>query len=126
MDYQRILRLILFLLASGGLVWFLSRQNLGQRPSLVEGETSDNLVQVLGDNIEEALPEEIKQRISLLEEKVFKKSIEVVEETEIVKEVKKTIQQATEDVGDFPEKKTKEIKKEVIEQVCQELLKEFE
>lgn len=48
----------------------------------------------------------------------------MVEEAEIVKEIKSTINRATEEIEGFPEKQKKEIKKEVIRQVCDELMKE--
>lgn len=111
-------RLFLFALLAGGLIWWLSG-NISPGNS---GRVKSGFI----EEIDRVLPEPIKEKVEQLEERVFKKSSQVVEESSIVQEIKSTVNQATEEIEGFPEKQKKEIKREVIRQVCDDLLKEFE
>ena len=91
-----------------------------------KGEISSGVISVVGEKVNQLLPDPVKEQISKIENQLIKKSGQVVEETEVVRQVKTTIQQALEEVDNFPEKQKKEIKREVIRQVCDELLKEVE
>lgn len=134
-------RIALFSVVSVGVVWFLSSRvevlNGKQKgevkaESVVNEEENDSFfkktIRVLGDKVDSVIPEEIKQQVHETEEKIFKKTSQAVEENEITKQIKtiilNTVQQVTGEVQDFSTKQKTEIKKEVIRQVCDELIKE--
>lgn len=91
-----------------------------------KGEISSGVIDVVGEKVNQLLPDPVKEQISKIENQLMKKSTQMIEETEVVNQVKTTIQQALEEVDDFPEKQKKEIKREVIRQVCNDLLEEVE
>lgn len=119
---NRILRIVLFLTISSGLIWVLSSSKTLENQK--ETDFKKTTFQVLGDKVENIIPDSIKKEFEEIREKTFIKSNKVIEENEIITEVKKTIQQATDEINNFPDKQKNEIKKEVITQVCAELLKD--
>lgn len=105
--------------SAGGMVKSASIENSQEREEL-------GVIKVIGEKISEALPEPVKKQVEEISEKVFKRSTQVIEETAVVQEIKSTIEKATEEVEGFPEKQKKDLKKEVVKQVCQELMEEME
>ena len=126
----------IFCLITGGIIWWLFSRAAPDREitvspqvkgeSVEKGEISSGVMDVLGEKVNQLLPDSIKEQINRIENQLIKKSTQVVEETEVVHQVKTTIQQALEEVDNFPEKQKKEIKREIIRQVCDELLEGVE
>ena len=134
---QRWWRIAIFCLVSGGAIWWLSSQVAPPEeagnfsPRVKSGfterkETSGRLVNVLGTQINRLLPDSVKEEINKVEERLVKKSAQVVEETEVVYQIKTTVEEILEGVNTFPEKQKREVKRKVIRQVCDELLEELE
>ena len=127
-----VFRIIIFLAVAGGLIWYLSTNTNSKKVSeKVLGEKEDGIVSseafslfdVLGEKIEAAIPNSVK---TIIEEKIVKQTQVTVEESAIVNEIKKTIEQATEEISGFPEKQKKDVKRQIIQQVCEDLLKSVE
>lgn len=133
---QRWWRIAIFCLVSGGTIWWLFSQtspaeenSISSRikSELVErGTISSGVIGVVGKKVDQLLPDPIKKQISKIEDQLVKKSTQVVEETEVVRQIKTTVGEILEEVDAFPEKQEKEIRRKVIRQVCDELLKELE
>jgi len=113
---QQWWRLVLFALIAGGAIWFLSSR-VESSQGRVKGES------VL-DQVEEIIPEGVRKEAEKIQERIFKKSSQVIEEAEVVREVRKTVDQAADEIEGFPDKQKKDVKKEVINQVCNEILEE--
>lgn len=133
--FKRWLRLTIFLLVAGGMVWYLS--GLVSPPggkSEVKGEKEEVIppavkekFNVLGERVVEVVPEEWRQAAQkTVEERIFHQTEKLIEENEVMREVREVIDQTTAEITGFPEKQKKEIKREVIKQVCQELLEKVE
>jgi len=132
------LRVAVFVLAVGGLAWFLSSRSNFSSPGEVIGEATENgdsfvpetvldNVRTLGTKIVEVVPEETRKSIKkTVEEKIIYRGQEIIENSELVEEVKETINEATEEITGFPDKQKKDIKRQVIQQVCDELLEDLE
>jgi len=131
------IRLGIFALAAGGVVYFLSTTAETKKQGAVGGEQSSlesvlppqvsDAFKVLGEKVNETVPESVKNSVTnLVEEKILRQTKQTVEDNTIVDEIKKTIEQATNEISGFPEKQKKEIKKQVIQQVCSDLLKSVE
>lgn len=110
------MRVSVFLAVSVALIWFLANRENPQA----------GVANVLGENFESILPPQLTEQIDSIKAKVFKDGSEIIEESEAVKEIKRTIEEATDQIEGFPEKQKQDIKKEVIRQVCDEILKEVE
>lgn len=136
MDSQRWWRIAIFCLITGGTIWWLFSRAVPEEEGatssrvksdfIEKGEISSGVIDVVGEKVNQLLPDPVKEQISKIENQLMKKSTQMIEETEVVNQVKTTIQQALEEVDDFPEKQKKEIKREVIRQVCNDLLEEVE
>lgn len=123
-------RVAIFLAVICGLIWFLSGKDSQEvSTDRVLGETeasgvfSQEASQVLGsfaEKIEAAIPAPVK---TVIEEKIIKQTQKTVEESVLVGEIKETIEKATEQISGFPEKQQKDIKRQVIQQACDDLLK---
>jgi len=147
------LRVAVFVLAIGGAVWFLSSRNnlsspgevIGEKVgegSVAEGEVIGEAtenggsfipeivldsVKTLGTKIVEVVPEETRESIKkTVEEKIIYRGQEIIESSQLVEEIKKTVNEATEEISGFPNKQKKDIKRQVIQQVCNELLEDLE
>ncbi|MBU2592437.1 hypothetical protein KKD61_03175 [Patescibacteria group bacterium] len=130
-------RIIIFSVLTIGSIWWLSSKvspNEGRsagngrvKSSFFESSSAGAAtIKVLGEKINEVVPDSVKKQVGEISEKIFKKSSQVIEQTEIIGEIKTTIDRATEEIEGFPEKQKKDVKKEVIRQVCQELMEEME
>ena len=133
-ERQRWLRVGGFLLICAALIWYLSSQAAIERlgdarvkseSTTKEPQTSENF-RILGEKINRILPEKVKERFSETTGEFSKKSSEVIEQTKVVQQIKTTIQQAAEEISGFPEKQEKQIRREIIQQICDDLLKEEE
>ena len=131
---QAWIRVLIFLLILGGLIWlFFSQAGVsssgeveGERESLFSEEVSDKF-RVLGEKVVEVIPQETRETIAkTIEEKIVNPAQEAVEQSGLVEEIKKTITNATGQITGFPEKQKKEIKKQVIQEACDQLIKELE
>jgi len=127
-----LIRVVIFLLIVGGLAWYLFGNSSKPSPDNVLGKTETNsvfsdqasgFIDNLGEKINAAIPAPVK---TIIEEKIVKKTKETVEESTLVNEIKKTIEQATDQITSFPEKQQKEIKRQVIQQVCDDLLENID
>lgn len=119
---QKWLRVIIFAALSVGSIWLLSSKV--EQTKGIDSPGGKTVTEVLGEKIEQVIPDSVKKQFEEITNKAFKKSSQVIEEAEIVKEIKLTVDRAIEEVEGFPEKQKKEIKKEVIRQVCDELMRE--
>lgn len=130
-------RIIIFSILAIGSIWWLSfkvnpaegeNSKSGQvKSSFFEGSSAGaQTIKVLGEKINEVVPESVKKQVGEISDKIFKKSSQVIEETGLVKQIKDTIDRATEEIEGFPEKQKKDVKKEVIRQACRELMEEAE
>jgi len=130
------LRMIVFLVAAGGLVWFLSSV-VQKKEGKVSGEKSNlesilpepvaKTARVLGEAVARVIPEEVKKTVQeTVEEKIIRQTRKTIEESEVVEEIKNTINQAAEEITGFPDKQSKDIKRQVIEQICNDLLEGLE
>lgn len=120
---QAWLRVGLLVLVVGGLLWVFTAQaqapggEVGGRKvelDFLPEEVIDG-IQVLGERIRKIIPEEAKQEI-----------ITTVEKSQIVEEIKKTVTSVTEEIEGFPQKQEKELKRQVIQEVCNQLLEDLE
>ncbi len=121
---QAWLRVGLLVLVVGSLLWIFTTQAkapdggqvVGEKVNLdfFPDEVSDGF-QVLGEKIKEVIPKETQEEI-----------ITTVEKNQIVEEIKKTVTIITEEVEGFPQKQEKELKKQVIQEVCNQLLEDLE
>ena len=127
-----IFRVIIFLAVVAGLIWYLSTNTssdntseniLGQAEEGIVSEKASTIFDVLGEKIETAIPNSVK---TIVDEKIVKQTQKTVEESQIVKEIKQIIEQATEQISGFPEKQEKDLKRQVIQQVCDDLLEKVE
>ena len=127
-----VFRIIIFLAVAGGLVWYLSTNISSENNSeSTLGKTEEKTIfsepleffDVLGEKIEAAIPDSVK---TIVDDKIVKQTQTTVEESVIVNEIKQVIEQATEEISGFPEKQKKDVKRQVIEQVCEDLLKSIE
>jgi len=132
---QRWWRVVIFGLITGTIIWWLFSQPTPKAgidiSSRVKGESieqervaSDKVVNLIGKKAKQLLPDPVKEQISEIENRLIKKSNRVVEEAEIVQQIKTVIQQALEEIDNFPEKQKKEVKKEIVHQLCDQLLEE--
>jgi len=121
---QAWLRVGLLILVVGGLLWAFAVQAKTPEEGKVRGqkinldflpEEISGGIEVLGEKIKKVIPEETKEEI-----------ITSVEKSQIVEEIKKTVTTITEEVEGFPQKQEKELKKQVIEEVCNQLLEDLE
>ena len=129
-------RIIMFVIICAGLIYWLSSLVQGPKNSEIKSSFVNNQflpqlkektrVQVLGETIEQAIPEVVKIRFGEVGEKIFKTGEKVIEETEMIQEVKKIIENATSEIEGFPEKQKKDLEKEIIRQVYDRLMKEYE
>jgi hypothetical protein len=123
-----LIRVIIFLLVVGGLVWYLFADSDKPNSNNVLGETETSGVfsdqastffEGLAKKINTAVPAPVK---TVVEEKIVKQTQKTIDESVLVNEIKKTIEQTTDQISGFPEKQQKDIKRQVIEQVCNDLL----
>jgi len=121
---QAWLRVGLLILVVGGLLWAFAVQAKTPEEGKVRGqkinldflpEEISGGIEVLGEKIKKVIPVETKEEI-----------ITSVEKSQIVEEIKKTVTTITEEVEGFPQKQEKELKKQVIEEVCNQLLEDLE
>jgi len=124
----------IFLLVCTALIWYLSSRaaieqageaRVKSESTAKELQTSESF-RILGEKINRILPEKVKERLSGTTGEFSKKSSQVIEQTKVVQQIKTTIQQAAEEIGGFPEKQEKQIRREIIQQICDDLLKEEE
>jgi hypothetical protein len=135
------LRVFLFALLAGGGFWWLYRTTSkisgGSYNNNIKGEKtteSFNFKEVLpetvvktGENIINLVPEETRETIqNVFEEKIVQQGNQIIESALLKEEIKKTIEEATDQITGFPEKQKKDLEKQVIRQVCNDLLKETE
>jgi Mg/Co/Ni transporter MgtE len=127
-------RLAVFIAIIAGSLWFLSRRlETKQVGGSVSGESKQleqllpepvsNTLKVLGEKAAAVVPNSVKKDV---EEKVFQQTQELIEKNKITEEIKKTIITATDQISGFPEKQTTEIKKEVVRQVCDEIIQKLD
>ncbi|MFH1601692.1 MAG: hypothetical protein ABIB61_01920 [Candidatus Shapirobacteria bacterium] len=117
---QAWLRLGLLSVLILGAVWLATARSpkspsgvvVGEKLELPEGVNKG--IQVLGETVDKIMPETKGTMVS------------TVEETQIVEEIKKTVASLTEQINGFPQKQEKEIKRQVIEDVCSQLLNDLE
>ena len=139
-------RIAIFVLLAGGAIYFLSSmvssrdESLKETHSQVKGfsvedfgesveEKKETPLSGLQEKIDQVLPQIVKDQIEEIKTIINRESTKVIKETsetEIVKEVQQTIDQATEEVQGFPGKQTKEVKRQIIQQVCDQLLEDLE
>jgi len=121
---QAWIRVGLFALLVGGLFWFLAGDVRVPSGGQVEGEKTkpDFLpeemsegIQILGERIGGIIPDKTQEEI-----------IKTAEKTKLVEEIKKTVVVITEEIQGFPQKQEKEIKKQIIQEVCNQLLEDLE
>jgi len=132
---KSLMRVIMFVVICVGLIYWLSSQIEESEAGEVKSSfyEIDGLPQlqektklgVLGETIDQAIPETVKLQFEKASEKIFKTGEKVIEETEMVQEIKKTIETAAEQISGFPDKQKKDVKKEVIKQVCDQLMEEY-
>jgi membrane-associated HD superfamily phosphohydrolase len=128
-------RLVIFVAIVAGGWWFLSKhlETKSESSGSVSGESSQleqllpeslsNTVKVLGEKAAAAVPDSVKKGV---EEKVFQQTQDLVKKNRVAEEIKKTIITATDQISGFPEKQTTEIKKEVVRQVCDEIIQKLD
>lgn len=131
------IRLFVFLsLAAAGLFYIAKDTSSGeikgdksqdQLPSDEIGISKDNLndtniIDEVAEKIIEIIPVDVRNNI---EEKIGRES-EALEDTKAYNQVKEAVDQAAKEISGFPEKQTKEVKKQIIMQVCDDLLKKLE
>jgi len=127
-------RIAAFSLITSGIIWWLFSQSSPpgkiDSKAQIKGEfvedqgLPEKVLGVIQEKGEQFLPQPVKKQLSQIEERLVKKGGRVVEENEVVRQIKTTIQQALEELDRFPEKQRKEIKKELVRQVCNQLLEE--
>jgi len=131
-ERQQWLRVGGFLLICAALIWRLSsraaveqigRGQVKSESTDEERQTGENF-RILGEKINRLLPEKVKEQLGGATSEFSKKSSQVIEQTEVAQQIKTTIQQATEEIGGFPKKQEKQIRREIIQQICDDLLKE--
>lgn len=121
--------------ASAGLVWFLSQKVSGAAANRAEKKQSSVLKEILPDEIEklagelakkieQLIPSEVKKQIEDTQAKVLGESNKLMEESQTVKQLKQMISDSAAQITGFPEKQKKEVKREIIKEVCEQLLKE--
>lgn len=128
-----IFRIILFLAIIGGLVYWLSGQiETGELndDSFIKGEIKG---EEINKAIESGLPEIIKNQIDKINQRfhqqgdqIIRDTEEVVRQTKLAEEVERIISQSLDELEGFPEKQKNELKKEIINQVYQSLMKGLE
>ncbi len=106
-------RLILFgLIVGGAIYWFASVQ------------TNPELSKIKGDQIR--LPPIIDQQVRKITNEVLPESRKIIEETELTKEIEVKVNDSVRDLKGFSEEQKKEIKKQIIRQVADHLIKQIE
>ncbi len=113
MTGKQIIRLILFGLIVGGAIYWLADLQLKS--------DSDK---VIGTQVQ--LPAVVDQQLDRFKSEIMPKSVEIIEETELAQEVEDKINQAMGEVKGFSEDQRKEIKKQIIRQVADQLIKQIE
>lgn len=81
-----------------------------------------NVIGEVTEKIIEIIPVDVRNNI---EEEIGKEA-ETLEDTKAYNQVKEAVDQAAKEVSGFPEKQTKEVKKQIIIQVCDDLLEKIE
>jgi len=120
------IRLIIFILVAGGIIWFFNAQTQPSSADLLPAGMAEK-TKVLGEAVEKIIPPKTRRLVQQhLEEKIIQQSRKTIEKNEIIEEVKKTIEGAAEQISGFPEKQKKELKKQIIKQTCEELLEDLE
>ncbi len=139
-DSQMIFRLILFLTLTGLGFWWLFKKTstkYGNHPDFdkVKGEKAsiiENIERFLpepvvktGEKIVDLIPEESKNQFrKIFEEQIIRQSTQIIQDTLVKEEIRETLKEATDQITGFPEKQKKEVQREVIKQVCEDLLEE--
>lgn len=129
--FQTLVRLIVFVLVAGLGIWWLAGSV--DRRGQVEGESISGIGKILPEPVKkvaqqtiEVVPEDARQAIEeAVRGRVLGKSEEAAR-TQAVKEIKSIIEKTTIQVSGFPDKQKKEVKKQVIKQVCTDLLEKVE
>ncbi len=126
-EKQRLIRVVIFLGIVGVAGYFLYSASTRQQDaqSNVLGEEVLDLPGIIEEKVVPLLPEKLRNKIeeAKVSEKIETEKQKIVE-SELVKEIQTEINKITEEIQGFPEKQKEEAKKEVIRQVCSELLKE--
>lgn len=129
------LRVAIFLSIVTGLLWVLSKQLASeekiasfsvQKQNRIEEvlpEQVADTLEVLGEKATSLIPTQVKGQI---EEKLFRQTQNLIEKNKLTEEIRKTIITATDQISGFPEKQKRELQKEVVRQVCGEILEKLE
>lgn len=110
---SQVVRLMLFGLIIGGAIYWFASMQLGAESPKVKGE------QIY-------IPPIIDKQVEKLKGEVLPYNKEVIEDTELAQEIEIKVDQAMEDVKGFSQEQRKEIKKQIIRQVADQLIKQIE
>jgi hypothetical protein len=130
-----MIRLIIFLLLAGfGLFYIAKDISSGEvkghkvqedvLPDLTNQEdlNGTSKIEEVVEKIVNIIPADVRSNI---EQKIDQESSSL-EDTKVYNQVKEAVDQATKDISGFPAKQTKEAKKQIIIQVCDDLLEKIE
>lgn len=130
-----MIRLIIFLsLAAFGLFYIAKDISSGevkghkvQEDVLSDLTNQDDLddknkIEEVVEKIVNIIPADVRSSIG---QKIDQES-NSLEDTKVYNQVKEAVDQATDDISGFPGKQTKEVKKQIIIQVCDDLLEKIE
>jgi len=127
---QAWIRLAVLIAVVGGIVWFALKNNVELEGEIAGKKVLPEKVQegldILGEQIEKIVPSPARARVErTVKEKIVLPGQKVIEE-KITREVKENVERFTEEITNFPEKQKKELEKQIIQQVCNDLLKKVE
>ncbi|MCD6225699.1 hypothetical protein J7J95_01295 [bacterium] len=127
---QAWIRLAVLIAVVGGIVWFALKNNVELEGEIAGKKVLPEKVQegldILGEQIEKIVPSPARARVEkTVKEKIVLPGQKVIEE-KITREVKENVERFTGEITNFPEKQKKELEKQIIQQVCNDLLKKVE
>lgn len=113
MFQKQIVRLILFALIVGGAIYLFAT-----------GRIQSDYQKIKGEKVH--LPLVIDQQVKKITKDVLPQTRKIVEETELAQEIEAEVNEAMKDLKGYTDEQKKEIKKQIIRQIADQLIKQIE
>jgi len=121
--WQIVARWFVFLAVVGGSIWFLANY---RQSGQVEGEKISIQTPRLADKVLKVIPPQWRLQTEKQISHLLDKQKEITKEEPWMQDIQSRVNQASQQISQFPQQSKKEIKKKLIRSACDELLREVD
>ena len=121
--WQIVARWFVFLAVVGGSIWFLANY---RQSGQVEGEKISIQTPHLADKVLKVIPPQWRLQTEKQISHLLDKQKEITKEEPWMQDIQSRVNQASQQISQFPQQSKKEIKKKLIRSACDELLREVD